>query len=346
MRAAILVEPRKIEFRDIEEPGVAADQVLIQPMLVGICGSDVSFYLGHRVAKYPWLLGHETVGRVLAVGDNVTRFSVGQRVIVEPNYPCGQCSFCRSGRGAICPNKVSLGVSVPGCFADLFVAPAEFVWPIPDEISDEDAVVIEPLTVSLHALLLSKARLGDTVAVLGCGTVGLLLVQLAIAQGVRVLAHSRSAHKLELACNFGAVVPRPPRGGTEYQPPRGGTEYLADTAQVWRENNVTTVFETGGTTATVELALSAAPRGSEVVLLGLSNEPASFVPLNLVRQGINVIGSIIYDHPADFSRAIALVQHGTVHPSQIITDTMTFGAMDRALEVASAGPAIKMVVDM
>jgi len=337
MRAAILVEPRKIEFRDIPEPPVAADQVLIRPILAGICGSDVSFYLAHRVAKYPWLLGHETVGRVVAVGAQVTRLAVGQRVVVEPNYPCGQCSFCRSGRGNICPHKASLGVSVPGCFANLFVAPAEFVWPVPDEISDEDAVVLEPLTVSLHALLLSKARLGDTVAVLGCGTVGLLLIHLAVAQGVRVLAHSRSAHKLELACDFGAVVP---------ELPRGGTEGLGDTAQIWRENNVTTVFETGGTTATVELALSAAPRGSEVMLLGLSNEPASFVPLNLVRQGINVIGSLIYDHPGDFARAIDLVKNGTVHPSQIITATMPFDAMDRALELASAGPAIKMVVQM
>jgi len=328
MRAAILVEPRSIEFRDIQEPGVAADQVLIRPISVGICGSDVSFYLGHRVAKYPWLLGHETVGRIVAVGAQVTKLAVGQRVIVEPNYPCGQCSFCRSGRGAICPNKASLGVSVPGCFADSFVAPAEFVWPVPDEISDADAVVIEPLAVSLHALLLSQARLGDTVAVLGCGTVGLLLIQLAAAQGVHVLACSRSAHKLELARRFGAQVPD------------------GDTAQTWRENNVTTVFETGGTTATVELALSAAPRGSEVMLLGLSAEPASFVPLNLVRQGINITGSLIYDHPADFARAIALVKDGTVHPSQIITHTMSFTAMDRALELASTGPAIKMVVSM
>jgi len=329
MRAAVLVEPRKIEFRDIEEPRVAADQVLVQPMSVGICGSDVSFYLGHRVAKYPWLLGHETVGHVIAVGDHVTKLAVGQRVIVEPNYPCGQCSFCRSGRGNICPNKASLGVSVPGCFADSFVAPTEFVWPVPAEISDADAVVIEPLAVSLHGLLVSNARLGDTVAVIGCGTVGLLLIQVAVAQGVHVIAHSRSAHKLELACHFGATVLE-----------------SKDTAQAWRDNNVTTVFETGGTTATVELALSAAPRGSEVVLLGLSNEPASFVPLNLVRQGINVIGSIIYDHPGDFARAIGLVTNGTLHPSQIVTHTMSFDAMDRALELASAGPAVKMVVNM
>jgi len=327
MRAAVLIEPRKLEFRDIRQPDVAADQVLIRPISIGICGSDVSFYLGHRAAKYPWLLGHETVGRVIAVGDSVTTLAAGQRVVVEPNFPCGRCLFCRSGRGAICPNKVSLGVTTPGCFADSFVAPAEFVWPVPPEISDADAVVIEPLAVALHALLMSGARLGDTVAVIGCGTIGLLLVQVAIAQGMRVMAHSRSAHKLELARHFGAAVLE-----------------SKDAAQAWQHNNVTTVFETGGTTATVELAFSAAPRGSEIVLLGLSTEPASFVPLNLVRQGIRVIGSIIYDHPSDFRRAIALVKDGVVHPSHIITDSMSFDAIDRALEMASAGPAVKMIV--
>jgi len=202
LKALLHTKPYCLEYTDFPDPQVGDGDVLIRVKACGICGSDVSFYLGHRIAKYPWLLGHETVGRVVAVGDHVTKLAVGERVVVEPNYPCGQCSFCRSGRGAICPNKASLGVSVPGCFADYFVAPAEFVWPVPAEISDADAVAIEPLAVSLHALLMSDARLGDTVVVIGCGTVGLLLIQVAVAQGVHVIAHSRSAHKLDLARRF------------------------------------------------------------------------------------------------------------------------------------------------
>ncbi|MBI4787940.1 MAG: alcohol dehydrogenase catalytic domain-containing protein, partial [Chloroflexi bacterium] len=226
MKVALLVAPGKIEIGELPSPAAAAAQVLIRPSRVGICGSDISFYAGHRPLPYPALLGHEAVGRVVAVGDRVTKLVVGQRVTVEPNYPCGECAFCRTGRGAICPNKKSLGVNLPGCFADLFVAPAEFVWPIPDNVSDEDAATIEPLAVSLHALLLSGAQLGDTVAVLGCGATGLLLVQAAVAQGVRVLAHDKFADKLEMARGLGAMVIE-----------------SADIAKLWQDENVTTVFE-------------------------------------------------------------------------------------------------------
>ncbi|MBM3130589.1 MAG: zinc-binding dehydrogenase [Chloroflexi bacterium] len=330
MRAALLVAPKKIEIGEMTEPRVGADEILIESSRFGVCGSDVSFYLGHRVAPYPFLLGHEVFGRVAALGDGVANFEIGQRVIVEPNYPCGVCAFCRAGRGAICPDKKAIGVTAPGCFAALFTAPAEFVWQVPDDISDADAVVIEPLAVSLHALWQSRARMGDTIAVIGCGATGLLLIHAAVAQGIRVLAHDKLADKLTLARQLGAVI----------------VIESGDVAPLWRDENVTTVFECAGVSATVELALSAAPRGSQVVLVGLSASPASFIPLRLVREGIRVSGSMIYDHPADFARTIALVKHGILQPAQIVTDTLTFDQMDRALQLASTGQAGKVVVTM
>jgi threonine dehydrogenase-like Zn-dependent dehydrogenase len=250
-------------------------------------------------------------------------------VIVEPNYNCGTCAFCRAGRGNICPNKLSLGVTIPGCFAEQFVAPAEFVWVVPQGISDADAATIEPLAVSLHALWQSGAQLGDTVAVLGCGATGLLLIQAAIAQGMRVVAHDKFPEKLEMARALGALV-----------------RETEDVAKLWQDENVTTVFECAGVTATVELALRAVPRGGQVVLLGLANTPASFVPLRLAREEIRVSGSIIYDHPHDFARALALVAAGTLHPAQIVADTLSFDAMDRALQLASTGQLGKILVKM
>lgn len=329
MKAALLVEPRRIVIDEIPAPRPGVGEVLIQPIRVGICGSDVSFYQGHRTLAYPFVLGHEVVGYVLAIGERVANVKVGQRVIVEPNYPCGQCTFCCSGRGAICPQKTSLGVTVSGCFAEAFVAPAEFVWAVPENILDADAVAIEPLAVSLHALGQSRARMGDTIAVLGCGSTGLLLIHAAVAQGIRVLAHDKLADKLAFAQQLGAVPVQ-----------------ANDVAQLWREESVTTVFECAGVVATVELALSAAPRGSEVMLMGLATSPASFVPFRLVREGIRVSTSLIYDHPTDFARTIALVQRGILHPSRIITNTLPFDAMDRALQLASTGQAGKVVAVM
>lgn len=330
MKAALLNAPGKIEISEIPVPQLERDHVLIEPIYAGICGSDVSLFSGHRMPlAYPLLLGHEAIGRVTAVGDEVTQLVVGQRVIVEPNYPCGMCKYCRTGRGNICPNKKSLGVTIPGCFAEQFVAPAEFVWPVHDSISDEDAVTIEPLAVSLHALWQSGAQIGDTVAVLGCGATGLLLIQAAISQGMRVFAFDKLESKLHMAQQLGAHV-----------------DQGQDISKLWRDEGVTTVFECAGVTSTVELALGAMPRGGQVILLGLSSSQASFVPLRFVREELRMSGSIIYDHPADFARTISLVEKKVLSPRSIVTHTIPISEICHALQLASTGDVGKILLNM
>jgi len=328
MKAALLYEPENIEISEIDEPLLGRDEVMIRPKYAGLCGSDVSFFKGHRTpSAYPLLLGHEVVGYVTAVGENVKKIRAGQRVIVEPNYNCGLCAFCRSGRGNICPNKKSLGVTIPGCYAEQFVAPAEFVWSVPDTVSDEDAVTIEPLAVSLHALWQSDARMGDTIAVLGCGATGLLLIQAAIAQGMRVFAHDKLEGKLELARKFGAQV-----------------EPNQNISKLWQDEGVTTVFECAGVISTVELAFDAIPRGGQIVLLGLSTSQASFMPLKFVREGLRVSGSIIYDHPTDFAKTISLVENEVLSPKNIVSHTFSFREISRGLELASTGESGKVLI--
>jgi L-iditol 2-dehydrogenase len=328
MKAALLLGPEKIAVGDIAEPSVGANDVLIKPAYTGICGTDISFYLGHRAVAYPFVLGHEVAGRVIAAGAEITKFRIGQRVIVEPNYPCGRCALCIKGRGAVCSMKGSMGVNLPGCFAEMVIAPAEFVWPLPDTISDRDAATIEPLTVSLHGLLQSGARKGDTVAVLGCGVVGLLLIHAAVAMGIRVIAHDRIAGKLDMARDLGAAV----------------VSDQEDTALLWGAENVATVFECAGVPATVELALRAVPRGAQVILLGLSSAPANFIPMRLVREGINIRTSMIYDHPGDFAHAIDLVGKGVLHPGCVVTHTYSFDSIEQALALSAAGKAGKIHV--
>jgi 2-desacetyl-2-hydroxyethyl bacteriochlorophyllide A dehydrogenase len=330
MKTALLQAVKKISIGETRLPAAGPGEILIRPILAGICGSDVSLFLGHRaVASFPHVLGHEIVGRVEALGEGVTKLSIGQRVVVEPNYTCGVCEFCRSGRGNICPDKKSAGVNLPGFFSELCVAPAEFSWPVDEGISDVDAVTIEPLAVAVHALRHSGARLGDTVAVIGCGAIGLLLVQAAEAQGLRVIAHETSAKKLVMARELGAITP-------------AGD----DVAALWKKEGVTKIFDTTGVNATVELALAAAPRGSEIFLLGLATEAAKFIPLRFVREGIRLSGSLIYDHPFDFPTTVSLVSRGILKPSRIITDTIPFAEIDRAFELASSGGAAKVLIKM
>ena len=326
MKTAWLLRPETVAVHDDPEPRPGPGEVMLRTELAGICGTDVSFYLGHRVVPYPFVLGHEVIGRVAALGDGVTKFMIGQRVLVEPNYPCLSCRLCLSGRGAVCAQKGSPGVNLPGCFSEYFNAPAEFVWLLPDAISGQDAATIEPLAVSLHGFNRSGAKAGDTVAVLGCGVVGLLLIHSAVAAGVRVIAHDRFVNKLEMARSLGAEIP----------------EQNADAAQMWQKENVTCVFECAGSPATVDLAMKAAPRASRVILLGLSSEPATFSPLRLVREGIEIRTSMIYDHPKDFACVIEKVARGGLRPSCVVTHTYPLESLGRALAHAGTGEAGKI----
>ena len=330
MKAVLLTGPGKIVFDEIGAPPLGADEVRIQPELAGVCGTDISIYKGHRPVEYPFVQGHEVMGRVTETGAGVAKFRIGDRVIVEPNYPCGGCALCRQGRGAVCAQKMAMGVNIPGCFSEYATAPAEFVWPVPEGVSGRDAVTIEPLAVSLRGLFRSGAKPGDTIAVLGCGVVGLLLIHAAVDMGLRVVAHDLFPEKLDMAQSLGAAVP-----------PKN-----EDTAALWERKNVTTVFECAGVPTTAELAFSAAPRGADIVLLGLSSLPAKLVPVKIVREGINILTSMIYDHPADFARAIELVASGRLSPSKIVTDVYPLSNINEAIERAASGTAGKVLIDM
>jgi len=330
MKAALLLGPERISIDDAAEPQPGPDEVMIRPAIAGVCGTDISFFLGHRIVPYPFILGHEVVGQVTALGRDISSFRIGQRGIVEPNYPCGSCPLCAAGRGAVCAQKRSMGVNIPGCYAQLAVAPAEFVWPLPDNISDRDAATIEPLAVSVHGLLQSGAGSGDTVAVLGCGVVGLLLIHAAVAAGVRVIAHDRISDKLSMAQKFGAYI----------------VSQGEDAEQVWLKENVSIVFECAGASSTVELALKAAPRGAQVVLLGLASTPASFMPMRLVREGINLQTSMIYKHPSDFTYVIDLVAKGLLHPANVVTHSYPLEKLGEALELGGTGQAGKIHITM
>jgi L-iditol 2-dehydrogenase len=225
---------------------------------------------------------------------------------------------------------------VDGVIFAYICLPSEFCWHVPDTISDNDAVTIEPCAVALHALLSSKAKPGDTIAVMGLGAIGLLLTHLALSLGYKVFVTEINEAKAKLAIDLGAI-----RIFTE-----GGTieEQSMGLAKTWDENDVVAVFECAGSAHTASLVTASAPRGSEIVLVGLSGNLATFKPLKIAREGITIVPSIIYDHPFDFKRTIQLIASKIIRPSFIISRFMTLTEIQTALETAAQGDDSKIVI--
>src|SRR5947209_18469369 len=189
MNSIQLVAPRQLEARQMPmPPDPGAGEVLVRLRAVGICGSDMHWYkeggIGASLAAYPSVLGPEPAGEIVAIGKGVDAVQVGQRVVVEPAITCGHCEFCRSGHHNNCIASIFMGSpQMPGLFRDYAVMPQRNVVPIPDSMSFTTATIIEPLSVILHILELVDIRLGDTVAVMGAGPVGLLTASVARIAG-------------------------------------------------------------------------------------------------------------------------------------------------------------------
>lgn len=335
MKAAFLQSPTYIQFQDIPIPEPGVGEVRVKLKRIGICGSDVHLFLGHRLLDNPNIIGHEGLGHIDKIGPGVLGRDVGERVVIEPNIPCRQCRHCWAGKGNICTNKRILGLNEPGCFAEYVVLPADFCWAVPDTISDDDAVTVEPMAVALHALLASSAKPGDTIAIIGLGAIGLLLTHLALSLGYKVFVTEISPAKVRMAEELGAVALCPP-GNLEAQ--------SAALAEAWLENEVCAVFECAGAAATASLATAAAPRGSEIVLVGLSGHAATFRPLKIAREGIHIVPSIIYDHPFDFKRTLQLMASRVIRPEFIISRKIALDDLQSALEVAAKGEDSKILI--
>jgi L-iditol 2-dehydrogenase len=337
MLGAVLEKPKLILLKKLPVPEPLKGEIRIKLTQIGICGSDVHLFEGHRLLENPITIGHEGIGIIDKIGEGVSDRTLGERVVIEPNFPCHHCKYCMSGRGNICINKRVIGVNESGCFAEYICIPSAFGWKIPNEISDEDAVTIEPMAVAYSALFSSKAKPGDTIAIIGLGAIGLLVCHLALKLGYRVLVSEINENKRALAIDLGAeaIITK---GNLDEQ-----SLFLA---KEWLQNDVVAVFECAGSDFTASLCAAAAPRGSEIVLVGLSEKNAHFKPLKIAREGITIVPSIIYDHPFDFQRVIQLIKFKIISPSFIISSYEPLENISLALERVAKGDESKIVINV
>ena len=144
------------------EPEPGRGEVVVALTGVGVCGSDLAVWSGSREVDFPWIVGHEGTGTIVEVGAGVSRDRIGDRVVIEPNYPCGACDGCLRGRTAMCLRRQSVGLNIPGLLRERAAVPAQFAWTVPDGLADQDLVCVEPMTVALHATRLGNAAAGAT----------------------------------------------------------------------------------------------------------------------------------------------------------------------------------------
>jgi threonine dehydrogenase-like Zn-dependent dehydrogenase len=270
------------------------------------------------------VLGHEVTGHIVAIGKEVQAQRMGERVTIEPNIPCGTCSLCTRELGRICTRKQSIGLTRWGGLADYVAVPNEFAWSIPETFTLEDAATIEPTAVAVHALRRAQVEPGATIAIVGCGGLGLLLTTVAISQNYRVVVIEQSETRRNAALAVGACAAFAARDAQEAQ-------------RIFEQAEVIAIFECAGMPITAQLCLDAAPQGSRIVLVGLATEDVAFTPLNFVRRELEVRGALIYEHPVDFARTIDLVASGRLAPGATTGQPQPLESLPALLEAMEAG---------
>jgi 2-desacetyl-2-hydroxyethyl bacteriochlorophyllide A dehydrogenase len=243
-------------------------------------------------------MGHELVGR---------RADTGERVVIEPNFSCGQCPLCQEGNTNLCLARTAVGIDVDGGFAELLRVPAHCCWPAPASVADEDLLLTEPLAVVVRAVSRGAPRAGETAAVVGAGTLGLLALQVLRARGARVLVVSRTHRRLDLARRLGADAIHSLADGP----------LDAAACRFSGREGMDLVVETAGAAEAVTQALELVRPGGRVVLTGLPHEPTRVPFFSVVRREVTIVGSMIYQD--EFPEALRLVASGAVKTRPLVT---------------------------
>ncbi|MGW0828530.1 zinc-dependent alcohol dehydrogenase [Streptomyces sp. NPDC002845] len=297
MRAVVLTRPRHVEVVDNwPEPDLGPGDVLVAMAAVGLCGSDLGVYDGHRTTpSLPWVMGHEGGGEIVAVGPDVTDRYVGQRVVIEPNYGCSDCQVCRDGFTSACARRRIVGMNIPGLLAERVAVPARFAWPVPATVSDQTFACVEPLTVARSAVRRSGVGDGDECLVVGAGSQGLFVCQSLLAAGARAYVTEPHEGRVALAERIGAKRVDPERA-----------------------RDFPVVFDTVGIPAAWETSVRAVGTGGTIVMIGMGIQPVPMSTMELTQRQLVVRGSLIYDHPRDFAETVAAVADGSLAPTQVL----------------------------
>ncbi|PWE54807.1 sorbitol dehydrogenase [Metarhizobium album] len=283
MIKALQIEKENLtRFRSVEAPVLGEGQVRVRVRHVGLCGSDLNTFKGlNPLVQLPRIPGHEIGGEILAAGPGVDpAYRPGRRVIVMPYTNCCRCSSCRKGRLNACRYNKTLGVQQDGGLAEEIVLPAEKLI-LNETLKPRHLALVEPLSVGFHAVERGRLVAGETVAVLGCGMIGMGVLIGAVARGARVIAVDPSEEKRSLALKFGAWRALP----------AGGEELVRAVNELTADDGVDIAFEAVGLPATFTQAIELAGFAGRVVYVGYSKAPVTYQTQFFNLKELDIMGS-------------------------------------------------------
>lgn len=325
MKAGVFFGKNDLRVIEIDKPVPQAGEVLIKVMACGICGTDVHIFCGDE-GCFPTpsgtVLGHEFAGLVEAVGESVKEIKAGDRVCVDPNKLCGECYYCKSGIGHFCEEMIGIGTSVNGGFAQYCVVPQSQVYKIADTTSYEKAAMTEPVACCVHGIDLCNISCGDTVAVIGGGMIGMIMLQLAKISGAgKLIMIEPVSEKRKVAEKLGADITIDPIE-------ENVKEVLAKNGI----DRISVVIECVGKTSTVGQAIDIAGKYSTVMMFGLTapQDTITVKPFEIFKKEITLKASFI--NPYTQKRALELIDSGKIDVSSIV---YSFENLEKLPEILS-----------
>ncbi|NUO83497.1 zinc-dependent alcohol dehydrogenase family protein [candidate division KSB1 bacterium] len=334
MKAAQFNQPRDLQIVDRPLRALNNDEVLVQIAACGVCGTDVHIFAGEAHARPPVILGHEFAGTIVEAGNQVRELRAGDHVAVDPNIACGGCYYCHRGQVNFCENLRALGVDIDGGFAEFVIAPAKQCYKLPENFPLEFGAFAEPLSCCLRGLERAVIQPGQSVAIVGAGNIGLLMLQLArIAGAGAIFVLDPLASKRAIATQLGAELV------LDANHPAAVQE-IAEQAH----GGCDVVIECVGKAEAAELALALTKRGSRVVLFGLA-APEAYARLNLQTaflKELTILSSIL--NPFTFHRAVDLLAQGKIILAPFSLNRFPLEKIGEALESTRKSLAVKTLV--
>lgn len=335
----VMQKPGEIIYRDVPIPEPGPDQVLVKIKRIGICGSDIHVYHGtHPYTSYPVVQGHEVSAQVVKCGEYAKKFKPGDRVVLEPQVVCGRCYPCLHGKYNLCENLKVFGFQTTGTGSEYFAIDEHNVTPIPDELSYDDGAMIEPLAVTVHAAKRFPDVKGCNAVVLGCGPIGILLIQSLKALGAaKIMATDISSGRLELAKSLGADVVVNTKN----------EDYKTKLLETFGPDKADVVYECAGSDITMDQAIQNARKGSTIILVAVFGKRANVDLAKLNDSELDLNTSMMYRHD-DFVQAIEFVKEGKVQLAPLRTAHYAFKDWPEAYKFIDNNreTTMKVIVDV